>query len=178
MRMVRGAKIRFSKALVKKKMLANAVEIQTTRLCDYAKNEIEEMAKRLSGRYEDQTYNLQDSLVWCVYYGGNLKKHGYYGSKKAKEDSYLHAWGKNPPPQKVDGRALAKAFVAEYHPSIVNGWEIVWAAAAPYSAYLEGGFQLHGRFRQFYVITQRYDHIKRTLEPFCAVDYEINVPVY
>ena len=55
---------------------------------------------------------------------------------------------------KVNGRVLAQAFVTRYV-SNTKGWEVVWAATAPYSTYLESGTS-RGRF---YVITSIYDKI-------------------
>lgn len=170
---------KFNSEIFRKNVLNRIVVQQTKRLEKYAEKELNEMAKRVAGRYDNDTYNLQDSLVWCLYFDGKLRSYGFYGGGKASRESYLHAFG-YPTPQPVHGRAEAMGFVATYKPQNTRGWECVWAATAPYAGYLEAGFRMKhiGRRRQFYVITQRYDHIKNVFEPFGHVDYEINVPVY
>ena len=172
-------KVKFKGDLLKKSILRKVVSTQTRKLEKYAKQELHEMAKRVAGRYENDTYNLQDSLVWCLYYDGKLKSYGFYGGGRASKESYLHAFG-YPTPVPVHGREEAMGFVTTYKPQSTSGWECVWAATAPYAGYLEGGFTMKhsGRRIQFYVITQRYDHIKNVFEPIGHVDYEINVPIY
>lgn len=168
---------RFDAESFRKGVLTQVVKEQTKRLEKYAAEELSEMANKVPGRYDNDTYNLQDSLVWCLYYDGKLRSHGFYGGSKAKKPSYLHAYSKNR--REVIGRSEAEHFVSSYKPSVSKGWEIVWAATAPYSAYLEGGFTSRGgNTLHFFVITQRYDHIKQTLSPTMKLDYEINVPMY
>jgi hypothetical protein len=86
----------------------------------------------------------------------------------------LHEWSSDPIP--VNGRALALDFKNNYKPQVTKGWEIVFAACAPYGAYLEGGFMLHGKRYQFDVMSQRYDHIKNDLSPLCRVTLYVNPP--
>ena len=163
-------RFQFNSKLLEKRMVKRLVKIQTERLVAYAKEEIVRLAT--SHVFDNRTYNLQDSYVWCVYYNGKRVPNGfgYYGSKLARKNSFLHEYS----PQikkEVNGRALAKAFAENYQPTETEGWEIVFAACAPYGAYLELG-------KKFLVMSQRYDHIRGVLEPYCRVTFEINPPRY
>ena len=156
-------------------MFNNVAEEQTKRLIAYAKSEIVTLVE--THEFKNDTMNLQDSYVWMVYYNGKRKGHGFYANKAAKRKSVLHEFT----PEysiEVDGRALARDFANKYKPEIEKGWEIVFAACAPYGAYLEGGFTLHGKRYQFDVMSQCYDDIRRTLSPLCKVTMEINPPRY
>lgn len=166
--MAKKTKISFSKKPLEKQMLKRLMQIQTERFIKYAEEEIVRLAE--THVFQNQTYNLQDSYVWCVYFKGRRKGYGYYGKKMARTTSLLHEYS----PQiseEVNGRALAKAFAQSYQPQEQDGWEIVFAACAPYGAYLELG-------GKFLVMSQRYDHIKKVLEPYCTVTMEINPPKY
>lgn len=150
---------KFNDEHFRKEVLNKIVIEQTKRLEKYAEQELSMMAR--THAFKNRTYNLEDSLVWCVYYNGELRSYGFYGGKRASTVSYLHEYGRNPIP--VDGRANADMFPQMYTPTVKNGWEIVWAATAPYSIYLEDGFTTRGgRFMQFEVISQRFDHIAKT----------------
>lgn len=170
--MAGGSKTRFTfnSKLLEKRMMKRLVKIQTERFVNYAKEEIVRLAT--SHSFDNRTFNLQDSYVWCVYYNGKRVPNGfgYYGSKLARKPSFLHEYS----PKKrieVNGRELARTFAQSYQPSTQDGWEIVFAACAPYGAYLELG-------RKFLVMSQRYDHIRKVLEPYCSVTFEINPPKY
>lgn len=157
---------------LEKAMLKRAMAIQTERFIAYAKEEIIRLAE--SHGFKNQTFNLQDSYVWCVYHNGKRVPHGFgfYGNKLARKPSILHEYSPKDMQKEVNGRALAQAFVQTYKPQEQNGWEIVFAACAPYGAYLEL------RKATFTVMSQRYDEIKDKLEPYCTVTFEINPPRY
>ena len=157
------------------KLYKRIAEEQTKRLIAYAQMEIGRIVE--SREFDDRTANLYDSYVWCVYYGGKRKGFGFYSNKQAHKKSLLHEYSPNNSVA-VDGRKLANDFAKAYEPTEQQGWEIVFAACAPYGAYLEGGFTFHGRFYQFDVMSQRYDAIKQTLSPLCSVTMEINPPQY
>ena len=133
-----GYRNRLAKEL--KKAMA---EEQTKRLLKYA-------PKMLNMAYNERTFrndtfNLADSYVWVVYYNGVPQGSGYlWNGRVATQDANYHH-------TKVNGRVLAQAFVTRYV-SNTKGWEVVWAATAPYSTYLESGTS-RGRF---YVITSIY----------------------
>lgn len=148
---------------------------QTARLIAYAETEIVNIVE--SKRFDDRTYNLSDSYVWCVYFQGKRKGFGTYGRKQARKTSLLHEYSPNIS-VKVNGLALANEFTRNYEPTETKGWEIVFAAVAPYGAYLEEGFTFHGKRYQFDVMSQRYDHIKNALSPLCKVTMHINTPKY
>lgn len=158
----------FIKNIYSKKL----VKEQTKRLEEYAQKELIEMVS--SHDFKNDTYNLQDSFVWVLFFNGEKRSHGFYGGGRASENSMLHAWGTPANRVPVNGRELAETFVGTFEPTVKSGWEIVWAAVAPYGAYLESGSTPHGVV--FRVITQRFDDIKQTLEPQCKVTFEINKP--
>lgn len=168
----------FDKNAIRKQLLERAVALQTQKLIEYAEKESFEMLRYTAGMYYDDTFNMQDSLVWCVYYNGELKASGFPTPPLASEQSYLHAWSKPPLKQPVRGRELAEAFTQAYQPTMKKGWEVAWAATAPYAGYGEAGFTLHGKTVTFKVISQRYDEIKAALGNKCVVELRINVPKY
>lgn len=167
--------MQFNKKALERQMYNYVADEQTKRLVEYAKQEIVRIAT--TGEFSNRTYNLIDSYVWVVFCNGKKKGSGYYGKKSASVNSVLHEYS---PDISVDvnGRALAQKFVNEYQPAETKGWEIVFAAVAPYGAYLEGGFTFHGKRYQFNVMSQRYDEIKRTLTPLCHVTFHVNQPKY
>ena len=168
-------KFKFNGKLYGQRLYKVVAKEQTERLIAYAKEEIVRIVE--SKGFDNRTANLSDSYVWCVYFDGKCKGHGFYGRKRAKEKSLLHEYSPDIS-VKVDGRKLANDFILSYEPSDSNGWEIVFAACAPYGAYLEEGFTFHGRFYQFNVMSQRYDHIKNALSPLCKVTMVIHTPKY
>ena len=173
--MATKTKVKFNKKALARQMYNNIADKQTERLIAFAESEIIRLVETRA--FTNQTINLQDSYVWAVYYNGKKAKHGYYGNKMAKGKSILHEYS---PSISVDvnGRSLARKFVQIYKPDETQGWEIVFAACAPYGAYLEGGFMFHGKRYQFDVMSQRYDHINKTLSPLCRVRFEVNQPKY
>lgn len=170
-----GTKVKFNKKAVAKQMYNNIAKEQTNRLIAYAEGEIIELVK--THEFQNRTRNIEDSYVWAVYYNGKREKYGFYGNKTARSKSVLHEYS---PSISVDvnGRQLARKFIQSYKPDETQGWEIVFAACAPYGAYLEGGFTFKGRYYQFDVMSQRYDLIKRALTPLCRVRFEVNQPLY
>jgi hypothetical protein len=177
--MATKTRVKFNKKALARQMYNNIANEQTERLIAYAQKEIVRLVEmNLTNKFKNRTYNLQDSYVWAVYYKGKKAKHGFYGNKVAESKSILHEYS---PSISVDvnGRALARKFVDQlYKPTETQGWEIVFAACAPYGAYLEGGFMFHGKRYQFDVMSQRYDHIKQALSPLCRVRFEVNQPKY
>lgn len=173
--MATKTRVKFNKKALARKMYSNIADKQTERLIAFAESEIIRLVETRA--FINQTFNLLDSYVWAVYYKGKKAKHGFYGNKMAKGKSILHEYS---PSISVDvnGRALARKFVQIYKPDETQGWEIVFAACAPYGAYLEGGFMFHGKRYQFDVMSQRYDHIKQALSPLCRVRFEVNQPKY
>ena len=157
--------------------MKQAVAVQTQKLVEYAEKESFEMVKYVAGMYHDDTFNLQDSLVWCVYYNGQQQASGFPVPALANKTGYLHAWSKSMK-EPVNGRELAQVFASSYKPSTTKGWEVVWAAAAPYAGYGESGFTLHGRVIHFKVISQRYDAIRQALGSKCKVLFKVYVPKY
>lgn len=158
-----------------KKILNRYAEEQTNRLIMYAQKELDRIV--LSREFNDRTHNLADSYVWCVYYQGKRKGTGTYGNKQARTQSLLHEYS---PEMRVpvNGRKIANEFAKSYKPQETKGWEIVFAACAPYGAYLEAGFTFHGKRYQFDVMAQRYDEIKNTLSPLCKVQLYVSPPQY
>lgn len=175
--MATRTRVRFSKSEFRKELMARKSEIdklQTAKLIAYAESEMPQMAALM---LTDTTGNLLDSLCWGVWYNGKLAKLGYYREQQEAElDSYLHELSANRVP--INGRFLAQQFLAQYKPTIKQGWEVVWGVLAPYWAYWEQGHynRLLGDVVQFKAMSQRYDHIKQELEPMCKVTFEVNVP--
>lgn len=148
---------------------------QTKRLVEYAEEEIIRIVE--SKAYDNRSFNLSDSYVWCVFENGKRKGYGFYGKKQARKNSLLHEY--SPRISKpVNGRKLANDFANVYKPESTSGWEIVFAAVAPYGAYMEEGYTFRGKYYQFNVMSQRYDHIKNALSPLCKVTFEIDTPKY
>ena len=148
---------------------------QTQRLIAYAKEEIVRIVE--TKEFKNRTFNLADSYLWCVFFNGQRKGFGVYGRKQARKTSLLHEYSPDIS-EPVDGRKLAMEFAKAYKPEETKGWEIVFAACAPYGAYLEAGFTFHGKRYQFDVMAQRYDHIKRTLSPLAKVKLYVSPPQY
>lgn len=159
----------------RKDLLDKLTKDQTERLLAYAREELYEMI--LTKEFHSRTFNLVDSYVWAVFYNKKKKGHGVVGAKLASKKSFLHEWSKTPIP--VDGRRAAMDFLKRFqaNEAIENGWTIVWAACAPYAKYLDPAVG-STKTNRFFVISQRYDHIKHTLEPKCKVRLEVNPPKY
>lgn len=128
-----------------------AIEVQTNMLLNYAPSALTKAYETRS--FNNRTWNLADSYVWAVYYKGGIKGSGYlWNVNKAQTDSTYKS-------QKINGRKLASEFASSYHSSFSNGWEIVWAATAPYAPILEAGTKKG----KFYVISQMYDNVTADL---------------
>lgn len=170
-----NVKIKFNGKLFGQRLYKQIAEEQTKRLVAYAEEEIVRIVE--SKGFNNRTFNLSDSYVWCVFYNGKRKGYGTYGRKSAQKDSLLHEYSRNISVP-VKGRKLANDFARTYQPDVTNGWEIVFAAVAPYGAYMEEGYTFRGKHYQFNIMSQRYDHIKNTLSPLCKVTLEIDTPKY
>lgn len=168
--MATKTRVKFNAKKYQAMVLKKAIEEQTRRLVAYAESELYKMIA--THEFINRTFNLADSYVWAVYYDRKRKGYGFQGAKRATEKSYLHEWSKTPIP--VDGRQTAMDFLKRFQASeaIENGWTIVWAACAPYAKYLDPNVG-NTNTNRFFVISQRYDHIKRTLEPKCHVQLKI-----
>jgi len=166
---------RFNGNLFGKRVYKRMAEEQTKRLIQYAEEEIVRIVDTKG--FSNRTSNLADSYVWCVYQDGKRKGFGFYGNKQARKNSFLHEYS---PKMRVpvNGRQLARKFVMSYKSDVDHGWEIVFAAVAPYGAYMEEGYTFHGTPYHFDVLSQRYDHIKHALSPLCSVTFEIDPPKY
>lgn len=164
--MATKTKIKFNAKKYKAVVLKKAIALQTERLLAYAREELYEMI--VMREFHSRTFNLADSYVWAVFYNKVKKGHGVVGAKLASKKSFLHEWSKTPIP--VDGRRAAMDFLKRFqaNEAIDNGWTIVWAACAPYAKYLDPAVG-STKTNRFFVISQRYDHIKGTLEPKCHV---------
>lgn len=168
-------RFKFNGKLWGKRLFNSVAEEQTKRLIEYAEKEIVNIVENAS--FDNETFNLSDSYVWCVYFNGKRKGYGTYGRKQARKNSLLHEYSPSISVP-VKGRQLANDFAKAYKPDQDKGWEIVFAATAPYGAYMEEGYTFKGKFYKFYVLSQRYDHIKKALSPLCVVTLEIDTPKY
>lgn len=156
------------------KILKDAETKQTENLVNYAK---EQMAS-IGAKFVDweANGNLLDSLCWGVYFKKKLHRFGYYRGAQAFEDSILHALSSRDKQVKVNGRALAEQFLAQYKPTAK--WEVVWAVLAPYWAYWEKGHynRLMGTMVRFEIMAQAKDQIDKDLTDPAKVYLEINIP--
>lgn len=167
---MRKTSVKFNEKAMRKQILDAIVPEQTKRLVEYAKEEIYEMIATRD--FHSRTFNLADSYVWAVYYNGKEQEHGFVGGKMATSKSYLHEYSKSQRVE-VDGRKTAQEFLNYYRSqAIKNGWTIVWAACAPYAVYLDPAVG-STKTNRFFVISQRYDHIKGTLEPKMKVELKV-----
>lgn len=180
--MANKANIKFDDKSLRKNLMKNYETMQAERLVAYAIEQMNQMGNELKQKMlykpSDRTHNMLNSLVWAVYYDGKEKRHGFYrNSASTKGDSYLHELDENPIP--VNGRALARQFLATHTPS-EKGWEIVWGVLVPYYAYWEEGHEnVFYRSRvKFAMMTQHYDQIKNKLGSKVNVTIEISVPRY
>lgn len=171
--MATRTRVKFDKEKLRKAMMKNLVTEQTRRLVQYAKEELYEMI--VTRQFESRTFNLADSYVWAVYFDGKEQSHGHIGSKMANDVSYLHEWSRDPSKRiPVDGRKEATAFLSAFqgHLPTKDGWVVVWAACAPYARYLDPAAG-STKTNRFFVISQRYDHIKNTFSPKGHVTFSV-----
>jgi len=103
----------------------------------YAANKIR-AAWETSG-YQIRTGNLDDSFLWIVCYGGQVKNYGFLFDSE-KSSKHIKRNG-----VEYVGRREAEKFIANYIPT-TDGIEIVFASAMFYAGYLEEGTQ-RGVFR-------------------------------
>jgi len=147
---------------VKKKLFSKIAEEQTARLVEYAPLMLSKAYNQRT--FHNDTWNLSDSYVWVVYYKGEIKGSGYlWNSRSATNDVRYHH-------TKINGRKLAEEFISTYTPKTFNGWEVVWAATAPYSTYLESGV----RGKKFKVMSSIYDEIVSDFKNKAKVTFENN----
>jgi len=140
-----------------------AIDVQTRMLLDYAPKALKDAYDGKT--FKNKTMNLSDSYVWVVYYKGLIQGSGYlWNNSMAQTDSTFHH-------TKVNGRKLAETFVNSYSAMSSNGWELVFAATAPYSTYLENGTK-RGRF---YVISSIYDEVTSDFKGKAKVNLIINI---
>lgn len=172
--MAKKSRVQFAKKAAAKDMLKRLIAIQTERLIAYAREELYEMI--VSREFRSRTFNLADSYVWAVYFNGKEQGHGYIGSKMASDVSLLHEWSKDPSKRvPVDGREEAKRFLAAFKSKLSGdaGWVVVWAACAPYAKYLDPAAG-HTKTNRFFVISQRYDHIKNVFSSKGKVTFNVS----
>jgi hypothetical protein len=147
---------------VKQRLFSKMADEQTARLLEYAPLMLAKAYNQKT--FNNDTWNLADSYVWVVYYHGAVKGSGFlWNSRIASSDVRYHH-------TKVNGRKLAESFIATYAPKISKGWEIVWAATAPYSTYLESGARGH----KFKVMSSIYDEIVSDFKGRAEVIFENN----
>lgn len=118
-------------------------------------------------------------------------------------ESFLHEWFSGDVKYliPVNGRQLAQTYMQKYGNNGAKGWRVFFAILAPYWGYWEKGFTLiHGAsvnpnakkngrlqqgytgirgatFKQFAVMTQFYDEIKKDLKP-ARVRFRVSVAKY
>ena len=145
---------------VREQMFSAFAAKQTERLLKYAPLQL---ANAYNGRgFKNDTWNLADSYVWVVYYNGVAEGSGYlWNTKVAQTNANFHR-------KKIDGRKLADSFIKQYKPN-KKGWQVVWAATAPYSTYLENGT----RYGQFNVLSSILDEVTNDFSGKGIVDIKI-----
>lgn len=146
---------------VRQGMLSAFSERHTRKLVEYAPLILKNAYNRRN--FSNKTWNLADSYVWAVYYRGEVKGSGYlWNGRAASADSVLHEYSatKRVP---VNGRKLAEEFVASYVSTFQGGWEMVWAAVAPYARILQNGWVSGGRKHQFDVVSSIVDETRKDL---------------
>ena len=173
------------------------IRIQTNKLAEYAKEEIEILGSRISAyngaHHMDRTGNLLNSLCWIVTYNGKIQRSGYYREEMyhssglfRTSSSYLHEFFYNDM-EEVNGRAMAQNFTKSYK-GRNKGWSVVFAILAPYWGYWESGFVMKSgggnspipkstRFMQFQVMTHIFDDVRMALKP-AETHLTVYVPKY
>lgn len=178
--MATKTRLKFQAAKWRKAIEKSVVSEQTTRLIDYAENEIRTIGliinTRSGGHHMDRTGNLLSSLCWMVFFNGKKSAHGYYRDSAATETSNLHEW-QTPKGIEVNGRQMAKEFISSYKPTTTKGWEICFATVAPYWGYWEEGHKniKTGKIQKWAIMTQRFDKIQRDLTP-ASVSFHNYIP--
>ena len=204
--MIKGKIVGFNAKAMAARMMSIAVAEQNARLIAYAKEEIIKIGNQIqtyhSRHHMNDTGNLLDSLLWGVSYDGKLVDGGFYREAQADKESHLHDWFVDirelfP----VNGRQLAQTYMQKYGNNGAKGWRVFFAILAPYWGYWEKGFTLiHGAsvnpnakkngrlqqgytgirgatFKQFAVMTQFYDEVKKDLKP-ARVRFRVSVAKY
>lgn len=165
---------------------------QTARFVAYAKEKVKSIGEKImsynSKNHMTDTGNLLDSLYWGVSYNGQMVQMGFFSSKIANRDSYLHAWLKDPEDigelYPVNGRMFAYQHAERYGNNEQNQgkWKVWFAILAPYWGYWENGFNMKRRihvkggedygipayttsFMRFAVMAEFYDVVNNELKP-------------
>lgn len=179
--------VNFNEKAMFDRMMKTVIAEQNIRLINYAKELIEKIGAQIqtyqSRHHMDRTGNLLDSLCWGVSYEGKLVEGGFYREKKASRDSYLHEWWSDQDERylyPVNGRLFAEEYLNHYgNRGEGKGWRVFVAILAPYWGFWENGFvMIHGfsnnggnshfrgaTFKQFAVMTQFFDVVKKELKP-------------
>lgn len=176
--------VNFNEKAMFDRMMKTVIAEQNTRLINYAKELVEKIGAQIqtypSRHHMDRTGNLLDSLCWGVSYEGKLVESGFYREKKATKDSSLHEWWSTPEERvlyAVNGRLFAEEYLNRYgNRGEGRGWRVFVAILAPYWGFWENGFMMKSgggnsgipysqRFKQFAVMTQFFDVVKKELKP-------------
>lgn len=153
--------VKFDTALAKKSIYEYIVQLQTKKLEEYAQEELDAMIANHT--FNNDTYNTENSYVWCLYLNGGLVSFGFnVNPQRQFKEAKFHK-------QNINGRHEAEAFVRRYKPNNTNGWEVVWAATTPYTTYLESG----ANGRTFLVVSSQYDSIRDTFGDKGTVEFKI-----
>ena len=148
----------------KQKMFDIISSKQTAKLLEYAPLQLANAYNNRS--FTNRTANLADSYVWAVYFMGKIQGSGYlWNNREATTESIYHH-------TKINGRKLAEEFVKRYKAENFKGWEIVWAATAPYSVILESGSSNRNRF---FVLSNMYDEIASDFKGKAIVELKKNI---
>lgn len=181
--MIKSRVVGFNEAEIKEQLLRSIVAKQSKLLADYADDLTQKIGNTINGyaskNHMDRTGNLLDSLCWGVSYEGKLVYSGFFRERKASHDSYMHEWlsGDDKTLYPVNGRMFAEEYLQRYGNSgSGEGWRVFVAILAPYWGFWENGFMMKSgggfsgipfsqRWRQFAVMTQYYDTVKKDLKP-------------
>ena len=149
---------------VKQEMFNAIASKQTAKLLEYAPLQLANAYNNRS--FKNRTANLADSYVWAVYFMGKIQGSGYLWNNRAAttESIYHHT--------KINGRKLADEFIKRYKAENFNGWEIVWAATAPYSVILESG---SNNMNRFFVLSNMYDEIASDFKGKAIIELKKNI---
>ena len=178
--------------------MKNLIEEQNRRLIAYAENKIVEIGDKIksynSKHNMDRTGNLLNSLCWGVSYQGKLIGSGFYRDATTRgawigdgyySTSFLHEFFGSQvfTMYPVNGRQLAEEYIQRNGNTGSRGWKVFFAILAPYWGYWEKGFTLTSfgkerRRRQFAVMAQVYDQVRRDLKPAKKYYFNVSVPKY
>lgn len=172
------------------------IQEQNNRLIEYAKEtivEIGDMIKTYQSKHNmDRTGNLLNSLCWGVTYKNDLIGSGFYREAQTKSvwigdgyysESFLHEFFGSQifTMYPVNGRQLAEEYIQKNSNTGSRGWKVFFAILAPYWGYWEKGFNLKlfgkgSKFRQFAVMAQFYDKVRKDLKPAKKYYFNVSLP--